>query len=471
LEVQPQSSPTLPAASSPGPVPSFRQPLPDFPAAPLSSLGFVRALRRNGLQVWPRHVYEADYLEQQLFGRKRVLINKPEMIHRVLVENHSNYGRTDTSIRLLRPLVGNGLLLSTGEDWKHQRRTIAPTLAPKMLPILTRHVAACVDEEVQLLGEQNGEPLDLLSAMQSLALKIAARSMFSLEIREYGQAVRAEMRNFKQHARASIADLMLPIAIPAPRDIARAGFRKRWLALLDRIIDVREKQPDAGGPRDLFDALRTARDPETGNGFSRTELRDQVATMIVAGHETTALALFWALYLLANASGQQAAVAAEVRDIDLSPAHAGEVFDALPYTRAVVNETLRLYPSVWVMSRKCIAPDRLEGLAVPRGAQLMISPWVLHHHSAFWRDPDLFDPARFLPGAPAAPRFTWLPFGSGPRVCVGAQFALAEATLVLARLVQAFEIEFAEREPVRPRAVATTTPERPARFSLKPRRR
>lgn len=452
------------------PAPSFRQPMPEVPAARLSSREFARVLRRNGLQLWPREAYEADYIEQHLFGRKRVLLNKPEMIHRVLVENHHGYGRSDASVRVLRPLAGNGLLLSTGDDWKYQRRTIAPTLAPKMLPILTRHVATCVDEEVHTLSAQNGAPVDLLGTMQSLALKIAARSIFSLEIREYGQAVRDAMQEFTlRHAQIGIPDLLLPLRIPTPRDIGRAGFRKRWLALLDDIIDIRAQQPDSGGPRDLYDALRAARDPETSAGFSRAELRDQIGTMIVAGHETTALLLFWALYVLASAPAEQAAVADEVRDVDLSPARAGEIFDALPYTRAVVEETLRLYPPVWMMTRKCLTSDRIEGLTLPRGTQLLISPWILHHHRGLWREPDLFDPARFLPGAPAPARFTWLPFGSGPRVCVGAQFALAEATLVLARLVQAFEIECIEREPVRPRALATTNPERPAHFSFGPR--
>ncbi len=450
----------------------FMQPMPEIPSANVSSFEFVRAVRRNGLHLWSQRAYELDYLKESLFGLKRVLLNKPEMIHRVLVENHGSYSRTDTAIRLFRPLVGDGLLLATGENWKHQRRTIAPALAPKMLPLLTRHVAACADEEVRSLSERDAEPLDLLHVMQSLALKIAARSMFSLETWEYGPAVRAEMRIFMQrHARASLADLVMPQWMPNFRDIGRARFRRRWSALVDRIIDARERVPDAGGPRDLFDALRTARDPETGAGFGRAELRDQIGTMIVAGHETTALTLFWSLYLLANTPAEQAAVAAEVRDVDLSPERAGEALNALPYTRAVISETLRLYPSAWLITRKCIEPDQMEGLAVERGTQMMISPWVLHHHRDYWSNPTAFDPSRFLPGAPPPPRFTYLPFGAGPRVCVGAQFALAETTVVLARLIQAFEVEFVGDEPLRPLAVATTTPDRPTQFRLKRRAR
>ena len=450
--------------------PLFVPPLPQPPSRRYSSLGFVRASRRNGLHVWPHDAYERDWVEQRFFGRKRVLLNKPGMIHRVLVENHGNYGRTGTSIRLLRPLLGDGLLLSSGETWKHQRRTIAPALAPKMLPMLARHVAECTGEDVQALAARKGAPFHLLPAIQALALKIAARSMFSLETWEYGPAVRAELvRFFHHHGRARLLDMITPVSMPSFHDIGRARFRRRWSALLDRIIDARERVPDAHGPRDLFDLLRAARDPESGAAFDRAELRDQVATMIVAGHETTALAIFWSLYLLANVRDAQAAVAAEVRDADLSPARAGVMFDALPYTRAVVSEALRLFPPVWTISRQGIAADRVDGLSIAPGTLVQVSPWVLHRHRAHWANPDAFDPSRFLPGAPPPPRFTYLPFGSGPRVCVGAQFALAEATLVLARLIQAFGVELADSDPVRPTAAVTTSPDRAVPFRLKPR--
>jgi cytochrome P450 len=451
--------------------PLFVPPWPDLPSRDLSSLAFVHRVSRNGLQVWSYRAYELDWLEQGFFGRKLVLLNKPEMIRRVLVENHSNYCRPDPVIRLFRPLVGDGLLLSTGENWKHQRRTITPALAPKILPMLAGHVAECVDEEVQSLAARNGAPFNLLPEMQSLALKIAARSMFSLEMREYGPAVRTELTRFsQQYVRARLLDVITPLPIPTFHDIARARFRTRWSALVDRIIDAREQVPDAGGPRDLFDLLRTARDPESGAAFDRAELRDQVATIIQASHENTALTLFWSLYLLASAPAEQAAVAAEVRDADLSPAHTGEMLAALPYTRAVVSEALRLYPPLWTLARQCVEADQVGGLTIARGTLLMISPWVLHRHRLHWSNPDAFDPSRFLPDAPPAPRFTYLPFGTGPRVCVGAQFALAVATLVLARLIQAFDVELADNQSVRPTAIVTTAPDRPVPFRLKPRK-
>ena len=226
-----------------------------------------------------------------------------------------------------------------------------------------------------------------------------------------------------------LLDILLPASIPAPRDFARWRFQRRWMALIERIIDARLASDEGGAPRDLFDLLRSARDPETGAAFTRGQLRDQVATMIVAGHETTALALFWSLYLLANATGWQDAIAAETSGLRPGTEGAPNALGSLVQTRAVVSEALRLYPPAFTMMRVAIGPDRAGDLEIPRGAVLMVAPWVLHRHRRLWRDPDAFDPSRFLPDRPQPPRFAYLPFGAGPRVCVGAQFAMAEATL------------------------------------------
>ncbi len=264
-------------------------------------------------------------------------------------------------------------------------------------------------------------------------------------------------------------DMLLPASIPAPRDFARWRFQRRWMAFIDRIIDARLASDARGAPRDLFDLLRSARDPETGAAFTREQLRDQVATMIVAGHATTAISLFWSLYLLANATGWQDAIAAEASGLDLGTEGAADALASLVQTRAVVSEALRLYPPAFTMMRVALGADRAGDLQIPRGAVLMIAPWVIHRHRSFWRDPDAFDPSRFLPGQPQPPRFAYLPFGAGPRVCVGAQFAMAEATLVLAALIQSFRVALADDLPVMPRPVITTQPDRAPAFLLTPR--
>ena len=191
--------------------------------------------------------------------------------------------------------------------------------------------------------------------------------------------------------------------------------------------------------------------------------------MIAAGHETTGVALFWSLYLVAAAPAVQERLAAEVATLDFGPDEAGETLPRLVYTRAVVQEVLRLYPPVYAILRQAAAADNADGIEVPAGAIVFVAPWVLHRHRRLWVEPDVFDPARFLPGAPAPDRFAYLPFGIGPRVCIGAQFALTEGTLVLARMIKAFEIVRANNETAAPIGIITTQPDRPPLFRLRRR--
>lgn len=450
---------------------TFVPPRPEIPTEAPRGREFLRCVRTNVLRIWPQAAYEEDVVDQKFFCFGSTLLNHPAAIHRVLVENAGNYRRTSATIRVLRPIVGEGLLLSEAERWKHARRTIAPALAPRVLPILARHIVAAAGEAIEALRERCDQPITMISAMQILALEIAGRSMFSLEMRAFGQEMREMITWFGMNlAGPRLLDMVLPIWLPSPADFARRRFQARWMALIDRIIAARLAAPPSEQPRDLFDLLRAARDPETGAAFTPAQLRDQVATMIVAGHETTATTLFWSLYLLAAVAPEQARLAEEVRGLDFRPEDAGTVLALLPRTRAVVNEALRLYPPAFTLVRQAIGPDRAGDTAIRPGRVLMISPWVLHRHRRLWREPDAFDPSRFLPDAPPPPRFAYLPFGAGPRICVGAQFALTEAAIVLGMLVQAFEIEPADAEPVLPIAVVTLQPNRPAAFWLRQRK-
>ena len=449
---------------------SLMPPRPTPPAAPLPFFRFLRTLRTNALAMWPQAAYEQDVVRRRLLGGTNLLVSAPSVVRRVLVDNPDNYRRTHASIRILRPITGDGLLLSTGDAWRLQRRTIAPALAPRMLPLLTRHIVAASEELVAQLGTQTDQPVNLLSVVQTLALDIAGRSMFSLQTRQHGAAMRDMLTEYGLgYARPTLFDMLLPTSITTLRDLRRRRFQRRWMALIETIMRERMQAPANETPRDLFDLLRAARDPETGAGFSDVELRDQVATMILAGHETTAVTLFWALLLLAESPATQARVAAEATPLDLSPDRAAAALDQLVFTKAVVSETLRLYPPAFLIVRQAMAEDRVGDLEIPRGAVIMMAPWVLHRHRKLWRDPDTFDPTRFLPEAPAPERFAYLPFGAGPRVCVGAQFALAEAVLVLAMLAKSFRIQRTSHEPVLPVAVVTTQPDHAPLFRLEPR--
>jgi unspecific monooxygenase len=223
---------------------------------------------------------------------------------------------------------------------------------------------------------------------------------------------------------------------------------------------------DGAPPRDLFDLMDAARDPETDEAFSDRQLGDQVATMILAGHETTAIALFWSLYLLALDPATQHELAAEVANAAVN----GTLdIERLKFTRAVVDETMRLYPPAFLIGRAAAGPDTLAGMPVRTKDVILIAPWLLHRHEKLWRDPNAFIPARFMPPSASPDRFAYLPFGVGARVCIGAHFALVEATLALAKLIGAFRVTLLDKAPVMPVGVVTTQPDRSPMFMLEPR--
>jgi unspecific monooxygenase len=445
--------------------------IPAMPPPPTGTTRVIaRSLQDNAIGLFPPQAFEDDVFHRRFLGKHQLILSRPAAIHHILVENTENYRRTNAGIRILRPLLGQGLLLSKGEDWKHQRRSLAPAFAPRTMPLLARHVATAAADTVAELDKSAGRPVDLLAAMQFLALEIAGRSMFSLEMARHGREMRALIKEYAAHlGRPSVLDMLLPPGFPSPRDLARWRFRRRWLDLIRRLIAERRGKAAEAAPRDLLDLLSAARDPESGAPFGPGQLADQVATMIVAGHETTAVALFWSMLLIAGEPAVQDRLAAEASGLDLVPDRAAAALPELVYARAVVHEVLRLYPPAFTMARQAIGADVAGGVAIPARAIVLIAPWVLHRHRRLWREPERFDPDRFLPGVPPPDRFAYLPFGVGPRVCIGAQFALTEATLVLAAMVRAFRIERADDAPVVPRGIVTTQPDHAPPFLLQRR--
>jgi unspecific monooxygenase len=265
-------------------------------------------------------------------------------------------------------------------------------------------------------------------------------------------------------ARPHFLDILLPLGWPSPQDFSRARFRKRWTHFVGMLMAERRAagKNESAPPSDLFDLMNAARDPETGKAFSDEQLGDQVATMILAGHETTATALFWSLYLLALDPATQEELAAEVAGATVNGALD---IERLKFTRAVMDETMRLYPPAFLIARAAAAPDTIAGLPVRKNDVVLIAPWLLHRHEKLWRDPNAFIPSRFMQATPPD-RFAYLPFGVGARVCIGAHFALVESTLALAKMVGAFRVELIDKEPVMPVGVVTTQPDRSPMFRI-----
>jgi cytochrome P450 len=290
--------------------------------------------------------------------------------------------------------------------------------------------------------------------------------MFSFGMERHGAALRDFVMEYGTNlARPHFLDLLLPLSWPSPQDFSRARFRKRWTQFVGMLMAERRAagKNEGAPPRDLFDLMGAARDPDTGEAFTDEQLGDQVATMILAGHETTAVALFWSLYLLALDPATQDQLAAEVQG---AAGNGALDIERLKFTRAVVDETMRLYPPAFLIARSAAASDTIAGMPVRKNDVILIAPWLLHRHEKLWRDPNAFIPSRFMPPAPPPDRFAYLPFGVGARVCIGAHFALVEATLALAKIIGAFRITLLDQEPVMPIGVVTTQPDRSPRFTV-----
>jgi cytochrome P450 len=423
-------------------------------------------LRENPILAWGQRSYEEDIIRSRFLGRSNFILNTPDSIRHVLVDNYENYARTPFAIRVLRPILGEGLLTAEGRAWKYQRRTLAPAFTPRAVGTLVPHMIAATDETIAKLAAASHGPIDLREAMQRMTLEIAGRTMFSFGMDRHGAALRDFVMEYGEKlARPHFLDLLLPLSWPSPQDFARVRFRKRWTQFVAMLMAERRAagKSDGAPPRDLFDLMGAARDPETGDAFTDEQLGDEVATMILAGHETTATALFWSLNLLALDPATQDRVAAEVQGATVNDA---SDIERLKFTRAVVDETMRLYPPVFLIARAASAPDVIAGMAVKKNNVVLVSPWLLHRHEKLWREPNAFIPSRFMPPAPPPDRFAYMPFGVGARVCIGAHFALVEATLALARLIGAFRVELLDKEPVLPVGVVTTQPDRSPLFRI-----
>ncbi len=427
------------------PLPAFRPPAPTPRDAPLGPLGMIRVLRRNPIESWTRLHFERPILTGTSLLGEGAFVSDPAAIRRIFLDNAENYAKDDLQRRVLGPGLGKGLLITEGETWKAQRRALAPLFTPKTVASFTQSMAQASDVLVaRWRRRRDGRPLDIQMEMWRLTLDILGRTIFSDGLgRDPKEFVTALGRYFETIGRLDIADLLdFPDWVPRVNRMRSQPALDFFAEVVDSLIARRRaliaENPTAA-PRDLLTLLLEAQDPQTGTGLSEVEVQANIVTFIGAGHETTANALTWSLYLLSNAPEWQERLAAEADAVLDEP---DLRVDALVATRAVVEEAMRLYPPVASLSRVALGPDDLAGRRIRKGALVLVAPWVLHRHRRLWDEPELFDPRRFLPGRrEAIDRFAYLPFGAGPRVCIGAAFALQEAVIALAKMMQAFRVE------------------------------
>lgn len=406
-----------------------------------------RLFRADILSSQPARLYRAWMAEFRTPFFRSYLCNDPALVRRVLDERPMEFPKSGRVGEGLRPLLGRSVFVTNGEEWLRQRRIIDPAFEGGRLKDAFPAIWAAGEAAVARMGE--GE-VEIEAEMSHAAADVIFRTLFSIPI-EHEVAARV-FREFRAYQRAQpILNLAAFVPLPAwvPR-FHRRGVREA-AAVIRRLIagltEARAAEIAAGtAPDDLATKIMVTADPVTGERFGTGEMVDQVAIFFLAGHETSASALSWALYLLATHPEVQEAVAAEAAGLE--PAFSA--LSRLKLTRDVFREALRLYPPVPMMVRETVRDEDFRGRAVARGAQVVLSPWHLGRHERIWDNPDAFDPARWRREENrAAARDGWLPFSSGPRVCTGAGFAMLEGVLMLAMLVRAFRFEAVEgRVPV-----------------------
>jgi cytochrome P450 len=315
-----------------------------------------------------------------------------------------------------------------------------------------------------------GASIDVARAMMGVTLRIISRTMFSSDAERIAAIMERGAERYQAQMRPNVADFLgLPAWLAG---LGRIGVVRRTLGEFDREIDrlikLRSVRPESG-PKDLLARLIAARDEQTGGGMSAREVRDQVITIFTAGHETTAMAMTWTWYLLSQHPAVESRLHSELQSVLGCRSPNADDLNKLAYTRMVIEESMRLYPPVHTVARVALADDTLAGRHVPKGSIVLISPWVLHRHQQLWHDPGRFDPERFSPAQTAArPRFSYLPFGGGRRICIGAAFAMTEATILLATIAQRYRLRLASGHPVEPQGLITLRPRRGMRMTLTP---
>jgi cytochrome P450 len=434
---------------------------------------FLRAMRENALAIYAPEDFSEDIIVGRLLWRRRFIINEPSAIRYVLLDNAKNYVKSELSRRLLEPGLGRGLLTSEGETWRRHRYVMAPAFDPRSIvgyaPIMTDVVQILLSQWDVLPASTE---VDIAAAMMHTTLHIVSRALFSSNSEEIVDVVERGVERYQKSMRPSLLDLLrFPIWLTrllAPRDIT--GIFDEFDKSIDRLLTTRCNEP-AAEPTDLLGRLLAAQDSETGKGMTANEVRDQVVTILMAGHETTAQALVWTWYLLSQHPEVEAKLHGELTTVLQGRMPRSEDLANLRYTRMAIEESMRLYPPAHTMAREPIVTDEVHGIRIPAGATVLIVPWLLHRKPSLWENPQRFDPDRFLPELSSArPRFAYSPFGAGQRICIGATFAMTEAMLVLATIAQRYRLHLKPGYPVEPQGLITLRPRYGMRMTLERRK-
>jgi cytochrome P450 len=428
----------------------------------------------NEFETIPRVAYEKPVWEwKSVFGHNFV-VSDPAGAKRVLLDNVANYPKTEMERKMLGAVVGEGLLVSDGDKWKSHRRLMAPSFDFKSIVSYAPAMVTAADAFADDWATKGpGAVIDVASEMTHLTLKVISETMFSSDGDMLGQLIESSLVKMMDAIDFGVADI-LPIIGPPRMKRKMERIHANFAAMdatMQKLIAARQKI-SGQAPRDLLDRLIAARDGEANTQLTNDEVRDEVVIIFLAGHETTALALTYTWYLLSQHPAVEAKMHDELARVlgGRNPVHDDLV--NLPYTRMVLEESMRLYPPAPGLSNRAVlADDEICGVKIPKGANVAVIPWVIHRHRLLWDSPETFDPERFSPErSQGRHRFAYMPFGGGPRVCIGMALAMAEAQLMLATIAQRFRLKLVSGQNIVLQHRITMRPRDGIRMILSPRK-
>jgi cytochrome P450 len=420
------------------------------------------------LSGWPLMRQPLPFLEKlfrdygdvfcvRILSLRICVVAHPEGIKHVLQDNHRNY-RKSFDYKILARLLGQGLVTSEGSLWLSQRRLMQPMFHRQKIAGFGALMAECTLEMLDRWQEraERREPFDVVPEMMRLTLQIVGRALLSMDLTAQAGVIGQNMTIANERFGDMGLSAFVPW-LPTPGDLR---FRKAARALREIVLDIiAERRREGRDHGDLLSMLLAVRDEETGEGMKDEQLRDEVLTLILAGHETTATALSWTWYLLSQNPEAEHKLHAELDQVLGGRAASVTDLPNLNYTGMVVDEAMRLYPAVWAVGREAIANDEIMGCRVPKGSNLLLSQWLVHHHRAFWENPNNFEPERFSSERTSGrPRYAFFPFGGGPRMCIGNLFALTEAQIVLATVAQRYRLRVPPDHPIELQPLVTLRP-------------
>lgn len=430
---------------------TLRPPKPAVRAERVSLWRYLKLFRQDILSAQPAKLYRAWMAEFRTPFFRSYLVNQPELVKRVLKDSPKDFPKSGRISEGLRPLLGNSVFLTNGAEWERQRRIIDPAFEGGRLRDTFPAMLAAADKAVERLAAKTDRPVEIEEETSHVAADVIFRTLFSIPIEH--QVATEVFSRFRDYQRSQpIVNLAAFVPLPRwmPRFFRRSTKRNaaEIRGLITRLTAERMAQIEAGtAPDDLATKIMSTKDPVTGEGFDTEEMVDQVAIFFLAGHETSASALAWTLYLLAMFPDWQEQVAEEAEALS---EWSFRSVAGLKVSRDVFREALRLYPPVPMMVREATCPHEFRGRDVEPGSQIVLSPWHLQRHERLWDNPDDFDPSRWkTENGKTCQRDAFIPFSAGPRVCTGAGFAMIEGPLLLSRILQTYRIDAVPgKEPV-----------------------